>query len=107
MKLAYLYFTTLTAAIAFLLLSAFNMNEKIIKEEGNNLVIKFSHSVHKDLTDCKTCHSAITASTSLKDRLFPNHDNCGECHAVDDESECKTCHYEDKYEPLTQTESNL
>jgi len=103
MKLAYLYFITLTAAVAFLLLSGFNIKEAAAEEE-NNLVIKFSHSLHTDLADCQTCHSAVVASTNLKDRLFPTHDNCVDCHAVDDDSECNTCHYEDKYEPLKQDE---
>jgi hypothetical protein len=107
MKLTYIYFTALSAAIAYLFLSAFNMNKQNLPEEGNKQVIKFSHSLHKDMVDCKTCHSAVIASTSLKDRLFPNHDNCADCHAVDDENECKTCHYEDKYEPLIQKESEL
>ena len=107
MKIAYIYFTALTAAIAFLLLSAFNMGNPVDDNEGNNQVIKFSHSLHKDLVDCSTCHSAAATSTSLKDDLFPDHNNCVDCHAVDDESECNTCHYEDKYEPLMQSEPGL
>jgi len=107
MKLTYIYFTASTAAIAFLFLAAFNVNENVTEKEGNNLVIKFSHSLHTDLIDCQTCHSAVIASTSLKDKLFPNHDNCIDCHAVDDENECKTCHFEDKYETLMQKEPDL
>ncbi len=107
MKLTYIYFTASTAAIAFLFLAAFNVNENVTEKEGNNLIIKFSHSLHTDLIDCQTCHSAVIASTSLKDKLFPNHDNCIDCHAVDDENECKTCHFEDKYETLMQKEPDL
>jgi hypothetical protein len=107
MKLAYLYFTVLTAAIAFLILSAFNLNAGEGYNIGNDKVIKFSHSVHADIVDCQSCHSAVATSTSLKDRLFPNHDNCMDCHAVDDSDECNTCHYEDKYEPLIQEKPEL
>ncbi|RPI75693.1 MAG: cytochrome C [Ignavibacteriales bacterium] len=107
MKIVYLYFTVLIAAIAFLLLSAFNITPPLSDNEGNSKIIKFSHSLHADLTDCATCHSAAATSTSLKDDLFPDHDNCVDCHDVENEDECSTCHYDNNYEPLMQNEVDL
>lgn len=107
MKLSYLYFTVLATAIAFLVLSAFNSQPGSWNKESNDKIIKFSHSLHADIVDCQSCHSAVVKSTSLNDRLFPNHDNCMDCHAVDESNECNTCHYEDKYEPLIQKKSKL
>lgn len=106
MKLAYIYFAVLMAGIA-LLLSAFNVKDVSAEKEGNDKIIRFSHALHKDLTDCRTCHSSAAESTSLKERLFPDHDNCGECHEVDNDNECNTCHFEDKYEPLKQKDPDL
>jgi hypothetical protein len=107
MKLSLLYFTILLTAAGFLFFSAFQFNKIEEEQTSNENLIKFSHSLHKDLADCQTCHSAVVSSTSLKDRLFPNHDNCADCHAVDDENECKTCHYDELYEPLIQKETEL
>src|SRR3989339_685663 len=94
MKLAYIYFTTLLAAAGILLLSAFNVGNQPGNDEENSGIIKFSHSLHADLLDCGTCHSSVAESTSLKDRLLPNHENCSSCHEVDDDKECNTCHYD-------------
>ena len=107
MKLAYIYFTTLLAAAGILLLSAFNVGNQPGNDEENSGIIKFSHSLHADLLDCGTCHSSVAESTSLKDRLLPNHENCSSCHEVDDNKECNTCHYEDKYEALVQKDTEL
>ena len=106
MKLKYLYSSLLFIILSMLLLNAF-----IIQEDGsgksNKDIIKFSHQFHKELTDCETCHKAVTKSTTLKDRLMPNHDNCAECHDVEDSKQCGTCHYDDLYEPLIQNASKL
>jgi hypothetical protein len=77
------------------------------KTQPNEGKIKFSHSLHKEIVDCQGCHSSVTESVSLKDRLLPNHDNCSTCHEVDNEKECSTCHIDDNYEALTQTKSDL
>jgi|SRR5690554_2932088 len=107
MKITYIYLTALLTALAFLFFSAFNVQASDDNLKGNNQIIKFSHSLHAELTDCASCHTAAATSTSLKDDLFPNHDNCADCHEVDNDEECNTCHYEDKYEELIQDEPEL
>ena len=44
---------------------------------------------------------------SLDDRLLPDHNDCGNCHEVDNDQECGTCHKNEVYEPLVQTKSEL
>lgn len=107
MKLTYVYTFILVAAVAFLLVSAFSVTQKKIPAAGNEEVIKFSHQLHADLVDCASCHQGVTESKSLKDRIFPNHDNCEMCHDVSDADQCMTCHYEDRYEPLIKKKAEL
>ncbi len=105
-KLKVLYLFVFLGMITFLLIGAMDSSEdiKLVTNEGR---IKFSHSLHKDLADCQTCHSAASESVSLNDPLFPNHDNCSACHEVDNDEECSTCHYDDNYEALVKTKSEL
>ena len=105
-KIKYIYFFLFIGTLIFLLVGAMGSSgqEQSVTNEGK---IKFSHSLHHDLVDCQDCHTAIIESNSLKDRLLPNHDNCAQCHDVDNGDECTTCHYEDTFEALTQKESNL
>ncbi|HQJ45544.1 MAG TPA: cytochrome c3 family protein, partial [Ignavibacteriaceae bacterium] len=91
---------------ALLLIGAIS-SEKKDNLPSNEGKIKFSHSLHKDLVDCQTCHSAVMESINLKSRLFPTHDNCSDCHEVDNDEECSTCHYDDNFEALTKRESGL
>ncbi len=107
MKLKYLYFILLPVIAALLLLGAFS-SDGIQKEmSGNDKIIKFSHSLHSGLADCQACHSKVSESTSMKDRLLPNHDNCKDCHDTEDQEQCKTCHIDDNYEPLIQHSSEI
>lgn len=53
--------------------------------------IIFSHDNHSDL-DCGDCHAEIEQSTSAQDRNLPSMDVCADCHDVDDDSGCGTCH---------------
>lgn len=105
-KLKVLYLFIFLGTIIFLLVGAMDSvkDNKPLTNEGK---IKFSHSLHKDVTDCQSCHSSVTQSESLKDKLLPNHDNCSECHEVDNEDECKTCHYNDNYEALVQRKAKI
>ena len=70
-------------------------------------MIKFSHKVHKEVTDCASCHTGASESTSLTTRLLPEKSVCATCHDVDDEKNCTQCHYGDKYEPLIQKKPEL
>jgi len=105
-KFKVLYLFVFLGFVIFLLVGAIisQKEDKPISNEGR---IKFSHSLHKDLSDCQTCHSSVSESVSLKEILFPNHDNCSACHEVDNDEECSTCHFDDNYEALIKNESGL
>jgi hypothetical protein len=107
MKLKYYYLSLLLPLSILLMFAAFTNKNSYTYLSGNEEVIKFSHKVHAELADCKSCHSAVANSISLKDLSFPNHDNCKECHDVEDDSQCSTCHFEGKFEPLVRSKSEL
>ncbi len=106
MKLKNIYLFLLSVFTLLILIAAFSEDSSGEDEvKGNDQIIKFSHSFHADLAGCEDCHSKAAESTSLKDRLMPDHENCGTCHDVEDSEQCGTCHYEDKFEPLVQNTS--
>lgn len=107
MKIKYVYYILLPAALLFLTLSAFLSSPGSDDGKRNDKIIKFSHSVHSELAECGSCHSKVLQSTSLKDRLLPDHQNCGECHDVEDSDACNTCHIDENFEALTQSKSQL
>jgi len=107
MKIKYIYIFLLPAALLFLILSAFFSSPADKGNKGNDKIIKFSHKVHSEIAECKDCHSKAVESISLNDRLFPDHENCGTCHDVEDSDKCNTCHYDDNYEALIQSTSGI
>ncbi|NWF50843.1 MAG: cytochrome C [Ignavibacteriaceae bacterium] len=108
MRIKLIYLNLVIILIGFLVVSAFVMNDREGSEYSDNSErIKFSHQLHADAMSCADCHSSVISSTSLKDRLLPNHENCSVCHQVDNQDECGTCHIGDSYEPLIQKESAL
>jgi hypothetical protein len=107
MKLKFTHFYILIAALGIALFAAFSSNKTHSEIQGNKGIIKFSHKTHKDAADCETCHKAVLTSKSLNDRLLPDHDNCKDCHEVDNEKNCNTCHYEGINEPLIQPKSEI
>jgi hypothetical protein len=104
MRLKNIYILLAAVSIIFL---AFFSKESDDENRTNKDVINFSHSFHLDMAECGDCHTAVLESTSLNDRLLPDHENCNACHDVDDDEECATCHIDDNYEALIQTESSL
>ena len=100
------YISIFIFSIALLFFTAF-LSQKSDPIKSNKELIKFSHALHYELVECAECHSSVTGSISLNDRLLPNHDNCIDCHDVDDDKEFATCHINDNYEPLMQKKSEL
>lgn len=100
------YLNIVVAIALYVSFSAF-LSQENDPGKNNSDLINFSHSLHYELTGCEDCHSSVPASTSLKDRLLPNHENCSDCHDVDDENECETCHKNENYEMLMQKTSSL
>lgn len=107
MKTKYYYSAFVLPILALLFIAAFTNNKSSINSAGNEEIIKFSHKLHAELVDCKTCHNAVLNSVSLASLSFPNHDNCKDCHDVENDSQCGTCHFEGKYEPLSKVKSAL
>ncbi len=56
---------------------------------GSDII--FAHSNHTDL-DCVECHAGIEKSALSGDRNLPPMDKCGECHDIETEEDCGTCH---------------
>ncbi len=106
MKIKYLYAAFSLVIITFITIAAIDSNN-VEPEKTNKDIIKFSHSVHKEISDCASCHTTVAESTSLNDRLLPEKSVCATCHDVDDTENCNFCHYEDVYEPLIQSKSEL
>ncbi|MCL5029634.1 MAG: cytochrome c3 family protein [Bacteroidetes bacterium] len=107
MKLKHIYLYLLTIITGIILFAAFSSNRTTDDNKGNKAIIKFSHKTHNGNADCTDCHTAVTTSKSLKDRLMPSHDDCKTCHDVEDEKKCSKCHYEGINEPLIQKKSEL
>jgi len=100
MKIKHFYAAIALFLISFLTIAAINSSNIDSNGKTNKDVIKFSHKAHKELTDCASCHTTVAESRSLTTRLLPEKTVCATCHDVNDEKNCKQCHYEDKYEAL-------
>ncbi|MEG8947739.1 cytochrome c3 family protein [Rosettibacter firmus] len=105
MKIKIFYAAIALSITIFLTIAA--VNERVEPQKTNKNIIKFSHSLHKEIAECTTCHTKAAESISLKDRLLPEKDACATCHDVEDTDKCNTCHYEDVNEKLIQKESEL
>ncbi len=68
--------------------------EKPLKRQE---ALKFSHKYHQQElgTTCDACHKTAATSELASDKLLPGHDGCADCHSVDDEEQCTTCHFDD------------
>jgi hypothetical protein len=107
MKQRYFYILVITAAFAFLAFGTVKLQDEKNGGGRNDKIIKFSHKNHADRTDCASCHTKTAESTSLKDKLLPQHPDCAQCHDVEDTNGCNLCHYENNFEPLIQRKSEL
>lgn len=104
MKPKILYILIFSAVLTFLAFSVENTEEGV---KSNKDIIKFSHELHAEVTDCASCHTAVPGSEKLGERLLPEKDVCADCHDVDDDENCNMCHYEDVFEPLVQATPEL
>ncbi|MBU0560820.1 MAG: cytochrome C [Bacteroidetes bacterium] len=107
MKTKQFYFLLFAVISLSLFLAAFNGESNSVPD-NNKSVIKFSHQFHLEMDlDCVACHTGVSESTALTDRLNPEKDACAVCHDVEDSDNCQTCHYEEDFEPLIQKSSSL
>jgi hypothetical protein len=107
MKIKYLYLVLILTLSSILTFTAFKSNSKLGECKKNDSIIKFSHLVHKDATDCASCHSGVKNSQSLSDRLLPTKEDCKTCHDVEDPDNCSLCHFDNINEQLKQKKSSL
>ena len=108
MKFKFFYLLLIPILASAFILTAFSSNDSTGVKYRNKGIIKFSHKFHLDgITDCQTCHTGVLKSTSLNGELLPTMDDCGQCHDVEDDNNCKMCHYGDNYEPFIQRKANL
>ncbi len=107
MKSLKFYYSFILSLALYFMLVAFTRATSEEEPVANNKVIKFSHKDHVENVTCGECHSSVPQSVSLQDPLLPKKENCSECHDVEDDNNCETCHYDDNYEALVQKKSRL
>ena len=105
MKLKY-YILIFAVGILYVALSAFSFESKV--DSTNKEIIKFSHQFHigEDM-DCTDCHTEAVESIDLNSTLLPKMAVCADCHDVEDEDECSTCHYENVQVPFPAKSAEL
>jgi hypothetical protein len=65
--------------------------ETALGEDARSIVAV--HAIHaENEVDCETCHPDAWTSTSGRDVLRPSMDLCSDCHDVEDDTNCGTCH---------------
>lgn len=106
MKLRYMYFSLTTVLLSILFFTAASVNRND-EEQNNSQKLKFSHKLHIPMMECAGCHTNVSSTTSLKERLLPKKDDCALCHDVSDEEQCGFCHYENIFEPLVPKKSEM
>ncbi len=105
MKLKY-YILIFIVGILYISLAAFAFESEI--DSSNKEIIKFSHQFHlgEDI-ECTDCHTKATESSDLTGSLLPTMETCSDCHDVEDEDECSTCHYDNVNVPFPTEEPEL
>ncbi len=63
-------------------------------QDPQDIRLIFSHQLHieENEIECQTCHTKSEESITGSEDLLPTRAICGNCHDVDDEDNCKTCH---------------
>ena len=71
-------------------------HEDLLSEKLN-----FSHQRHLSEADCGDCHGGVEGDLGPTQGKYVgrgDHGGCVECHEVDDETACKSCHLSDDYQ---------
>ena len=100
------YIQIFIIGILYLTFSGFTFNTQV--DSTNKSIIKFSHQFHfEQEAMCTDCHTEVEESVDLSQRLVPTMDACANCHEVDDEEECSTCHYDGIQEPFPDKKNDI
>lgn len=63
--------------------------------------MKFDHRIHADQEiECTVCHQTAPESKTGADNLIPEMSVCADCHDVESEDHCKTCHLDLDNNPI-------
>ncbi len=107
MKNKILYISIFSLAAIFLAVTAFSQETDEEKKTNKDILI-FSHELHVEMdVDCESCHTIMEDTPTLSDIRLPLMDTCADCHDVEDEEQCTTCHYEDVYETYPERSYDL
>ena len=68
MKTKHFYIFVGAVVIIFLAVTAFSL-ENPSDSKNNKDIIKFSHQLHAEVTDCASCHTGVAEATTLDARL--------------------------------------
>jgi hypothetical protein len=121
MKTRKFYILFLIGLMIFLSSTAYLVRDKSLKsktgkvftvsviQQDHSKIIKFNHKLHiKDVgVKCTDCHTAVSASESLKDNLNPLQKDCAGCHDVKDAKNCSYCHFDNQNVKLEPTQKEL
>ncbi|MBK7105663.1 MAG: cytochrome c3 family protein [Ignavibacteriae bacterium] len=105
MKLKYVYTIVGLASILYFGFTNFTTSEEV--KTRNQSIIIFSHSAHDGNAECADCHTNVAESSNLGKSLLPTKAECAACHDVEDEENCKMCHYDGVFETLGPKTSEL
>lgn len=63
-------------------------------EDQPSVELKFSHKLHvaEQELECSMCHASAAESVTGSDNLLPSMDVCADCHDVEADDGCVTCH---------------
>ena len=83
---------TLTVILGGLVAAAFALSLPASQPAAERRGLIFDHDKHAQQGfECLACHDA-QKSTTGRDDLLPGHDICNQCHEIEIENECATCH---------------
>ncbi len=82
-----------TVGILILIPFIFSLSLLFGQDENGIHPIRFNHADHvlELELDCEDCHS-IMQNLEGQMGVIPDHENCSNCHEVEDENKCGTCH---------------
>jgi hypothetical protein len=100
------YYLLIFSLITLFLVSNIFAQDKT-EVQNHKSIIKFSHKLHiENEVDCADCHTAVTDAVDLSESLLPTMETCGNCHDIEDEDGCTTCHYKDTFEPFEEEKTS-
>ncbi|MDD5087796.1 MAG: cytochrome c3 family protein, partial [bacterium] len=90
---------TLAAIFGGLVVAAFALSRSAPQTAAERRGLIFNHDQHAQQGfECLACHDAQKSATG-RDDLLPGHGICNQCHEIEIENECATCHRNSEPQP--------